>query len=51
MRCLTSGMSVIVHGMSYETALLYLTEILGLDMPRLYASLSYRDWINYNLSK
>ncbi|XP_046748354.1 uncharacterized protein LOC124412496 [Diprion similis] len=51
MRCIFTGVSVYLPGATYETSLLYLTEILNLQMPRLYASLSYKDWINHNLSK
>ncbi|XP_046431934.1 uncharacterized protein LOC124185324 [Neodiprion fabricii] len=51
MRCIFTGVSVYLPGATYETSLLYLTEILDLQMPRLYASLSYKDWINFNLSK
>lgn len=51
MRCVISGVASFLPGITYESALFYLSEILELQMPRLYASLSYAEWINHNLSK
>ncbi|XP_057340987.1 uncharacterized protein LOC130678027 [Microplitis mediator] len=51
MRCITAGMQYYFPGSSYEVSLLYLTELMNLDMPRLRSSLSYREWIKYKITK
>lgn len=50
MRCIVTGCGTIVPISChlYEITFLYLAETMGLKMPRLYASLSYKDWIIYN---
>ncbi|CAD6208767.1 GSCOCG00003575001-RA-CDS [Cotesia congregata] len=51
MRCITVGMQYYFPGSSYEVSLLYLTELLNLDMPLLRSSLSYRDRFKFNITK
>ncbi|XP_053598459.1 uncharacterized protein LOC103570505 [Microplitis demolitor] len=51
MRCLTVGSSYYLADVSYEVSLLYFTELLNLDMPRLRAALSYSDWIKHKFIK
>ncbi|KAG8038464.1 hypothetical protein G9C98_006160 [Cotesia typhae] len=51
MRCITVGMQYYFPGSSYEVSLLYLTELLNLDMPLLRSSLSYHDRFKFNITK
>ncbi|XP_046748364.1 uncharacterized protein LOC124412498 [Diprion similis] len=51
MRCVVTGLSAVVSDTTYESALLFLTEMLDLPMPRLNASLSYLEWCRHKIRK
>ena len=51
MRCMVEGLQYYFPGTSYESCLLYLSEMLNLHTPRLYSSLTYVDWIWHNIIK
>ncbi|XP_015121313.1 uncharacterized protein LOC107044080 [Diachasma alloeum] len=51
MRCVYEGLHLYLPGSSYDSALLYLADLMGLHMPRLRASMSYSSWFRYYLSK
>ncbi|XP_024943437.1 uncharacterized protein LOC107270262 [Cephus cinctus] len=51
LRCILAGLQYYFPGSSYETALMYFTELIEVPMPRLYNSMSYMEWIKHNLNK
>ncbi|XP_057339880.1 uncharacterized protein LOC130677222 [Microplitis mediator] len=51
LRCLIAGSSYYLADISYEESLLYLTELMDLDMPRLRSALSNGDWIKHKFMK
>ncbi|XP_011299636.1 uncharacterized protein [Fopius arisanus] len=51
MRCVYEGLHLYFPGSSYDASLLYLTDLMGLHMPRLRASMTYSSWLRYYLSK
>ncbi|XP_012279841.1 uncharacterized protein LOC105699435 [Orussus abietinus] len=51
MRCVVEGVRYYFPGSSFEIALYYLTDVLELHMPRLYASMSYRSCIRLFILK
>ncbi|XP_046431929.1 uncharacterized protein LOC124185322 [Neodiprion fabricii] len=50
-RCVVSGLNAVISDIAYENVLLFLTEMLDLPMPRLYASLSYTEWCRHKIRK
>lgn len=50
-RCLTEGVSYYVSGVSFEVSMAYLCWVLGLDAPKLHSSLSWRQYVLFNLIK
>ncbi|XP_034938174.1 uncharacterized protein [Chelonus insularis] len=51
LRCAHEGKHWYYPRISYEMDLLYLTEMLELNMPRLKALITPSDWITYNMTK
>lgn len=45
MRCLIEGVQYYFPGSSYEMSLLDLADLMNLQMPRVYSSMSYISWI------
>ncbi|CAG5077794.1 Protein of unknown function [Cotesia congregata] len=50
-RCLFDGIQYFIPGISYEMSLLYVMELMNIDMPRLRSTLSNSDWIRFYLLK
>ncbi|XP_043473361.1 uncharacterized protein LOC122505655 [Leptopilina heterotoma] len=51
MRCIIESLKYYVPGGCYETCVLYLSEMLNIQMPRLYSTLTYKMWFRYHFSK
>ncbi|KAK0183118.1 hypothetical protein PV327_001188 [Microctonus hyperodae] len=51
MRCLLTGLQYYFPGTSYEISLLYLAELMGLEMPQFQSSMSYYNKMQYNVVK
>lgn len=51
LRCIFQGFSYVFVLPTFEIALLRVADIINIEMPNLYASLSYIDWIRYLFEK
>ncbi|XP_033217306.1 uncharacterized protein LOC117173045 [Belonocnema kinseyi] len=51
MRCVVEGTNYYLPGSTYESSILYLSELLNLNTPRLYSTLSYGAWIRHKMLK
>lgn len=51
LRCVVESLQYSIPGTNYETCVLYLAEMLNLQLPRLYSSLTYRMWIRHIVLK
>ncbi|XP_046748835.1 uncharacterized protein LOC124412762 [Diprion similis] len=51
LRCIFSSLNLFMPNITFETGLLQFTDIINLKMPRLYSSLSYKQWIGYYVTK